>query len=90
MITKLSDYLKQTESIDSPGTYEFYELESSDRITKRFIIKNINNGKTILIRNKQNKIEIDNTYTIYGNIGGKLISIMKFFEKLKGLGVTYI
>jgi len=89
-IQTLSDFMKQNQSLDNPGTYEFYELESPDDITRRFIITNTFTGRAILIRNGQNRIEIDGSYKTYGNIGGKKISIMRFFERLKGLGVKYI
>ena len=84
----LSDYMNQIDSLDNPGLYEFYELES-DETGNRFVILNTLNGRAVLINNTQNRILIDGKYKPYGKIEGTKISAMKFFERLKGLGVEY-
>lgn len=89
MMETLSDFLNKNKSLDNPGTYEFYELERTDEISQRFVIKNIITNSTILIINTRNKIDIDINFNSYGQLGKK-ISIIKFFERLKGIGVNYI
>lgn len=90
MVNKLSDFLKTSVSLDAPGAYEFYEIESKDDITRRFIIKNIVNSKSILVKSVRNKVEVDQNFVDYNNTGAKKISVIKFFERLSGLGISYV
>ncbi len=87
----LTDFLKISTSVDSPGTYEFYELPSNFPKDERlFIIKNIITSQTIYVRNVQNKVEVDPTYRDYNNVKMTKISIIEFFQRLKGIGLSYI
>jgi hypothetical protein len=85
----LTDYLNKNKSLDNPGAYEFYQLEATDNISQRFIIKNIVTNQSMLVKSTRNKIEIDNNFQSYGDLGKK-ISVIKFLERLKGIGVNYI
>lgn len=87
----LSDFLQISSSIETPGAYEFYEMPSKFPKEERiFLIKNVLNSKTIYVRNIRNKVEIDPTYKDYANDVYTKLSIVDFFQRLNGLGFSYV
>lgn len=85
----LSNILLNLNSIEKPSAYEFYEMESIFPDERLFVITDMITNKSIMIKNYQNRIEIDKNYSMNSN---KLIkiSIIDFFQRLKGVGVSYI
>lgn len=86
----LTDFLNTTTALDTPGTYEIYELESDDNIARRFVIKNTLTNRSILLKSYRNKLEIDLNFIDYNNYNFKKISITRLFERINGLGIQYI
>jgi len=87
----LTDYLKLSSSIEMPGTYEFYEIPSSFPKEERlFIIKNVLTLKPIFVRNRLNRVEVDPSYRDYNIDNATKLSIVDFFQRLRGLGFSYI
>jgi hypothetical protein len=87
----LSDFLKNSISLDTPGTYEIYEVLTEFPDERIFIIKNVlNSSKCIKITNTQNKVEVNQNFCDWNNLNGTKISFPKFLERLKGIGVNYV
>lgn len=92
MFETLSDYLnKQKKDSDSKGTYEFYIVPNKAGLSeKTFIIRNIQNGKAMIIKSFPNRIEIKKDIVKRLNFDTfQRISLERFFEEIKGLGITY-
>lgn len=85
----LSNMLYNMNSVEKPNSYEFYEIKSDFPNERLFVIQDIITNKTILVKNYQNRIEIDKNYNMNSNNMTK-ISIIDFFQRLNGVGVSYI
>ena len=89
----LSDFIKQQNTKDAPGQYEFYEgtepLYPEERI---FFARNILSGDIIKFINTRNRVEVFQKFSqtdFSNNRYLKKISLFRFFERLKGIGVSY-
>lgn len=87
----LTDFLKISGNIEMPGAYEFYEIQSNFPKEERlFLIKNVMTLKTIFVRNLLNRVEIDPSYRDYSMDNSTKLSVIDFFQRLRGLGFSYI
>ena len=89
-IGTVTNYMQVLADADRPGTYEFYEVFDNDPIKKCFIIKNIISNKSTYIKSDRNKLEINDNFKNFNNLNIKKISVISFFQKINGLGVTFI